>query len=169
MSYSSETADKFFGLSEAYFSAAEELARRYAIEHLQEPNYIGSACMFNARLGVELFLKGMIVLRDPSAKVGTHVLEKLAPVFVGLYPESECAWSVPFTVQVIGGTEDERSTAVEELIKNRPLDQVFRYPTNNAGQPWELVTNFNFSWFVQFLSGIIQDIKRIKVGAGVAA
>src|SRR5690554_1552451 len=144
---STTTADKFFGLSAAYLSAADKLAKHNSVELRSEIDYVGSACMFNARLGVELFLKGMIVLRDPSAKVGTHVLERLAPKFREIYPGNEFNWSIPFTVQVVGGSEQERAEAIRETIRNRPLDQVFLYPTDCKGRAWELLVDFSPSWF----------------------
>lgn len=72
--------------------------------------------MFNARLGVELFLKGMIMLRDPSAKFNTHALEELAKKFLDLYPEHDFQWNIPFTAQTIGGTEQERDDAVKKQL-----------------------------------------------------
>ena len=123
--------------------------------------------MFNARLGVELFLKGMIVLRDPDARTISHVLEKLGPLFASLYPETECQWSIPFRVQVVGGTEDERQAAVKEAIKRHPLDQVFRYPSDNKGQPWEMVENVSLSWFVGFVEQIRRDMARIRSVIGL--
>jgi len=162
---STTTADKFFGLSAAYLSAADKLAKHNSSELQSDVDYVGSACMFNARLGVELFLKGMIVLRDPNAKVGTHVLEQLSRKFREIYPEKEFNWSVPFTVQIIGGSEQERAEAIREAIHNRPLDQVFRYPTDNKGRAWELLVNFKPSWFNNFLLDICGDIQRLKHAA----
>lgn len=166
---SSPTAEKFFGLSSAYLSAAEALAKNHNSELQSEIDYIGSACMFNARLGVELFLKGMITLRDPNAKVNTHVLERLAKKFLELYSGQEFQWSIPFTAQVIGGSEQERIEAIQESIRLRPLDQVFRYPADNKGQTWELLVNFNPSWFNQFLLEIVENIDRLKCAASCGA
>lgn len=165
MSDSSATAEKFFGLSTAYLCAADKLAKHHNSESLTEIDYIGSACMFNARLGVELFLKGMIVLRDPQAKVGSHVLEQLAQKFIELYPEIKLNWDIPFTAQVIGGSEQERAEAISKAIRQRPLDQVFRYPTDNKGQAWELLSNFNLSWFDEFLLDICSNMQRLKCAA----
>lgn len=162
MNDSTTTVDKFFGLSAAYLSASDNLAKHNSAKLQSEIDFVGSACMFNARLGVELFLKGMIVLRNPNAKVSTHVLEQLGPKFREFYPEKEFNWSVPFIVQIIGGTEQERAKVISKAVRDRPLDQVFRYPTDNKGCAWELLANFSLSWFKEFLFDICTDIQRIK-------
>lgn len=162
MSDSHITAYNFFGLSAAYFYAAEHLSKSIDSEVQSEIDFLGSACMFNARLGVELFLKGMILSRNQNAKVGTHTLEKLADSYSTLYPEERFRWNVPFVVQVVGGTEHERTEAIRKAIITRPLDQVFRYPTDNKGKSWEMVSNFNPAQFNQFVLEIIKNTERIK-------
>jgi hypothetical protein len=105
----------------------------------------------------------MIVLREPGAKIlKEHRLEHLSAICHHIYPEPEYSWNVPFTVQVIGGTQAEREKVIEEAIKRRPLDQVFRYPTDNKGQPWDLVENLDFDWFLRYTVQICSDMDRIK-------
>lgn len=167
-----EVANKYFGLSDAYLAAACALAICHNPANDANQMYYGSACMFNARLAVELFLKGMIVLSSSSAKVGSHKLEDLAQTFASLYTKPECRWDVPFTAQVIQVGSDslaKRNEAIKEVIKNRPLDQVFRYPTNNKGQCWELVDNLDFQWFLALVEKIRTDTNRIKVASGYAS
>lgn len=157
-----EVAEKFFGLAKAYLMAAEALAGRVVdADHI--PDVMASACMFNARLSVELFLKGMIVQRDPAGKFATHKLEDLGVEFFRLYSGPEFRWKIPFTAQVVGGTESERRDAVKENLKMRPLDQVFRYPLDTKGTPWEMVSGVRDDWFRAFVDDIRSTMDRFEL------
>ncbi len=157
------TTESFLGLANAYLKAAELLAADISTERI--PDFIASACMFNARLSIEQFLKGMIVLRDPAAKFVSHKLEELSIEFHKCFPEPEYVWSIPFTTQVIGGNDSERALAIRENLKARPLDQVFRYPIDNKGKPWAMVENVQTSWFSAFTHDIRKSMNRIRSAA----
>jgi hypothetical protein len=161
MTNTSETSQTFFALAKAYLLAAESLNNRARVAELNDHNAVGSAVMFNARLAVELFLKGAIVLRDPSAKIIGHALEIHRNEYRRLFPEEEYRWNVPFTIQFIGGTDEERAEAQAKNLKERPLDQIFRYPVDNKGQAWDTLQNFSPNQFAEPLQKIAADLTRL--------
>jgi hypothetical protein len=161
MTDNSETSRKFFELSRAYFLAAKVLNDRACASESENTNAVGSAIMFNARLSIELFLKGAIVLRDPSAKITGHALEIHRNNYARLFPEAKFAWIVPFTVQFVGGSDEERAEAQARNLRERPLDQIFRYPVDNKGQPWDTLENFSSAQFAEPLAKIGADISRL--------
>lgn len=158
---SREAQEQFLALSEAYLQAAEYVICR-EIDSDTLPDAIASACMFNSRLAVELFLKGMIVSRSPSEKCNTHVLEKLREIYNRLFPDYDFRWDIPFTVQVAGGDACQRAEAAKLALAVRPLDQVFRYPTDNKGMEWDMVKNVSVHWMKKLLENIRLDMKRIR-------
>lgn len=157
----SEVAENFFGLAKAYLAAAKALAHAEDSEGTI-PEWMASACMFNARLSVELFLKGMIVLRNPAGKFATHRLNELGQEFTRIYSERGFQWNIPFTVQFIGGSGEERAEALRKNLKNRPLDQVFRYPLDNNGKPWEMVASISSRWFLEFTDQIRCEMEQLE-------
>lgn len=75
----------------AYLEAAKVLCNHMIAAPEIETYALGSACMFNARLAVELFLKATILRKNKDASLH-HVLEKLGIEYHLLYPESEYSW-----------------------------------------------------------------------------
>jgi len=161
MTNNSETSQRFFALSRAYLLAAKSLNESAHVAGPNDRNAVGSAVMFNARLAVELFLKGAIVVRNPSAKITGHALEIHREEYQQLFPEEQYRWNVPFTVQFIGGSDEERAEAQARTLKERPLDQIFRYPVDNKGQPWDPLQNFTPDHFTEPLRKIADDIGRL--------
>jgi hypothetical protein len=121
----------------------------YAIEYLEvakilcdhliknpeiETYALGSACMFNARLAVELFLKAAILRKDMNARLH-HILEELGEEYKAAYPGNDFYWDIPFTVQVIGYEGVEKEQIIKNHTKESPLDQALRYPTNKHKKP----------------------------------
>jgi hypothetical protein len=159
-----DTSNLFFEFSNAYLMAASVIVNHVINSPPINMDVAGSACMFNARLGVELFLKGAIVLKNPSARLTLHHLEYLRNEYRSLYSDPKYHWDVPFTVQFIGDSESEskREKDLEKHLRERPLDQVFRYPIDNKGRPWERVSGFQQIWFRDFIAQIISDVQRLK-------
>lgn len=152
---------QFLEFAEAYLLGASLVNNEMIADSARVSDALGSVVMFNARLAVELFLKGMIVAKRPDAKLH-HVLEELDVAYKNLYPSGDFAWKVPFTVQVIGGNVNERRDIVSKAVKERPLDQVFRYPVNRIGEPWQIVENFSPERTMSQLEGIGNDFRRLR-------
>ena len=152
---------KFLEFAGAYLQSASMVNDLMAGNPDRTSDAMGSVVMFNARLAVELFLKGMIVAKRPDTKLH-HGLEKLESTYKELYPGKEFSWNVPFTVQVIGGKASEQRDIALRAAKERPLDQVFRYPVSSIGEPWQIVENYSPRDLASLLGQIGMDFVRIK-------
>lgn len=119
--------EKHLELSKAYLFAAKVVCKKQEKAPESETYEKRCACMFNARLSIELFLKAAILKKDSNIKLH-HVIETLAEKYKQLYPAIKYEWEVPFTVEVLGVDDKEESDKIaNEHLKEYPQDQIFRY------------------------------------------
>jgi hypothetical protein len=121
--------------------------------------------------GVELFLKAAILNESANEQFGGkagHNLENLGERYAALYPSSEFAFEIPFrTGKIDFGNLDTRVAAefqavVAGLNQLACPDQVHRYPRDTRGNPWQGPCALEASSFVRVISGVEEDIARLK-------
>lgn len=128
--------DQYRSLSDGFLFAAIAACKALVDDSSQVTYSRCSACYYNARHSVELFLKALIIknqglLDDDDA---THHIEKLRDKAYELYPELAAIWDVPFCTKFIGFNNIKE--AKNRFFKDYPLDQVLRYPANKSGKVW---------------------------------
>jgi HEPN domain len=154
--------ERHLNYSEAYLYSSKILCENLIRKPEQETYSKGCACMFNARLSVELFLKAALLKKDPNIKFH-HVIDKLAILFKQHYPEKEFEWDVPFTIIVSGVDNDEKKAKMIKRHTNKqPQDQIYRYPIGKNKEPWDGVEQFSASAFISFVNEIENDMNRLK-------
>jgi hypothetical protein len=118
----------------AYLSASKLLCCN--VQELKEKARYADGCVviYTAYHAVELFLKGMILLKNRDAWLH-HDIENLAKDYHKLYPGKEYAWEIPFGIEVLGNTEESKNQ-IDKLKRELPQDQLYRYPINKKGQSW---------------------------------
>ena len=129
-----EEPAQLLGFAKAYLSASKILCQQIAKNRGAAKYADGCVVIFTAYHAVELFLKGMILKKDPSAKLH-HDVEKLAHHYHNLYPNENYYLRVPFGMEVLGddiATEEK----LDKLKKELPIEQIYRYPINKNGKTW---------------------------------
>ena len=165
--YSNEVNDlpiseSYLEYSDAYLFSAITICNAL-IENPDQLTYTrGCACIFNARLSVELFLKAALIKKNPNNQ-SYHAIEKLGSLYKKNYPEPQYHWDIPFMVEVLGASsEEEKEQITAEHIKEMPHDQFLRYPTNKSGKPWKVADAFSARGFMEVLNVIQADMQRLK-------
>lgn len=128
--------DQYRSLSDGYLFVAIAACKALVDDSSQVTYSRCSACYYNARHSVELFLKALILKKKGSIdeKDANHHIEKLRDEAYGLYPFLADIWDVPFCTQILGCDNTEK--AQKKFFKDYPLDQVLRYPANKSGKVW---------------------------------
>ena len=126
---------------------------------------------------VELFLKGAVLKRNPSAnfKDYGHSMDDLSTDYRSLYPEPSFKWDIPFSS---GLTEEEWMTLMRDLfpglteaemarikgVKEATPDPsiLYRYPVQKGGGEWPGLYGFEPHSFLLLLGRIESDFARIK-------
>ncbi|GGK78002.1 hypothetical protein GCM10007941_30110 [Amphritea balenae] len=154
--------ERHLKFSEAYLHSARVLCENLVRLPASETFETGCACLFNARLAVELFLKAALLKKDPNIRLH-HVIEELRDEYNKHYPESEFFWDIPFTVEILGArSQEEKEVMHREHLKSYPQDQVLRYPMNRQREPWEAAAQFSAPAFLINLDTIEADFQRIR-------
>jgi hypothetical protein len=97
--------------------------------------------------------------RTPSVALNTHALRDLQSTYNKLYTEDRFRWELPFRTEYLGFTAQE----VETLLKReRPVDQMYRYPIDRKGNPWRGVVGFEAKEFLRKLQNIKEDFCRLE-------
>jgi len=116
-----------------------------------------AVAMMLAAHSVELFLKGAIVSRDPTvAKI--HRIDQLAETYIGLFPEPEFVFDIPFQSEYPGFSEED----VVILKKEEPTPSVqFRYPVKSQGVEWQGIHGFEAQGFLELIAELSESFSRI--------
>jgi hypothetical protein len=131
----------------AYLCASKLLCKNIN-KLISEARYAdGCVVIFTAYHAVELFLKGMILYKSPEASLH-HDVEKLAKDYHRLYREEKYIWNVPFGISVLGDTK-EAERQIEQVKRELPQDQLYRYPINRKGRAWAGAFAFEPSSFMR--------------------
>ena len=151
--------EHFADLANAYLDSGILLCSEMSNGSFSTTFSRGRVVLFLSLHSVELFLKGAILKRSPSAALNTHVLRDLQSTYNELYPEDRFRWELPFKTEYLGFTAQE----VETLLKReRPLDQMYRYPSDTKGNPWRGIIGFEAKDFLRKLENIKEDFCRLE-------
>lgn len=154
-----EVVDQYRSLADGYLFVAIKACEILVADPSQVTYSRCSACYFNARLSVELFLKALIHKQQGSVDVSHHI-EKLRDRVLILYPELTDIWDIPFCTEFLGFYDLQK--AQDRFLKDYPIDQVLRYPTNKSGSVWSGVMIIEPGTFLQFLTKIQSDILKVS-------
>lgn len=150
---------RFFAYTHAYRSAAVALCQKMAADRnaCNWPN--ASVVLMLSAHSVELFLKGAIYFRDPSADVEHHRIDDLLDEYSKRYPEPSFAWDAPFKVEYAGFTDAE----IQMIKKTVPIPSIlYRYPVNRGGKEWNTTIGFVPDTFLAVLDTMSEDFARIE-------
>lgn len=152
---------QLFEFARAYLSASKLLCNN--VHELKEDARYADGCVviYTAYHAVELFLKGMILLKEPEAALH-HDIESLSKDYHRLYRGKEYAWVVPFGLEVVGTTEDAQKQ-IDKLKKELLPDQLYRYPINKKRQSWNGAFAFEpISFMQRVILPLENDFHRLK-------
>lgn len=144
--------------AKAYLQSSTALCREMIDKesHCTWPN--ASVVLLLAAHSVELFLKGAILSRDPSARIGHHRISVLAERYQALFKEPEFEFDIPFRTEYLGFVEAE----IEALKKTEPVPSImFRYPVASHGVEWLGLYAFEAMNFVETLTTLEAAYDRI--------
>ena len=154
---------KHLSLSEAYIQASIILCTELVKDPDTETYEKGCVVMFNARLGVELFLKAALLKINPGTKLH-HDIDSLALEYSRLYPEDTFRWSIPFTSEKLGAkSKEELNESRKRLRQEYPQDQALRYPINKQKEEWAALSVFSAIEFMPIVMQVKSDVSRLKV------
>lgn len=152
-------AKRFAAYARAYRSAAAALCQQMTQQEstLNWPN--SAVVLMLAAHAVELFLKGAIYHRDPSADVEHHRIDDLAKEYAKRFPEPSFAWEIPFKVENLGLTEAE----IKDADRATPAPSIlYRYPVNKGGKDWDAALGFLPETFLPVLEQMRHDFERLE-------
>jgi hypothetical protein len=152
---------QLFEFARAYLSASKLLCSNVQVLKDKARYSDGCVVLFTAYHAVELFLKGMILLKNCDATLH-HDIENLAKDYQRLYPGKEYSWEVPFGIELLGNTEDEQKQ-IDKLKKELPPDQLYRYPINKKRQSWTGAFAFEpISFMHSVILPLEKDFSRLE-------
>lgn len=147
--------EQWLRFSMASLDSAERLCKILS-RSTRKANYErGSIVMYLTVHAVELFLKGAISLKAPSEKFG-HDLERLYQRYLKLYPAKKYRFELPFGVVQGDMTKAEMATA---RALSPQVDQLYRYPLDKNGVPWNGLFAFEPNMFLQTLAILRRHIE----------
>lgn len=162
---------QFLAFSEAYLDSAERLCDTLAAFPAKSTYPKGAVVMSLTFHGIELFLKAAILEKRPGEKFlgrAGQDLDHLHRKYANLYSAKKYALEVPFRADeaVLVNPDpqvlEELRLHVAEYKKVTPFDQVHRYPRDIEGKAWEGIFAFEASSFAGVISGVQDDISRLK-------
>ena len=151
--------EHFADLAYAYLDCSILLCSEMSKKSFSATFSRGRVILFLSLHSVELFLKGAILKRSPSAALNTHALRDLQSTYNKLYTEDRFRWELPFKTEYLGFTAREVKAM---LKKERPLDQMYRYPSDSKGNPWRGIIGFEAKDFLSKLENIKEDFGRLE-------
>ena len=149
---------RFFAYAWAYRNAAAALCLEMVDrEYRTWPN--ATVVLLLAAHAVELFLKGAILSRDPTADVWHHRIDALSREYAKRFPQASFSWDIPFKTDYLGMTEAQ----IEEAEKTTLVPSVlYRYPVSKGGEDWKTAIGFIPIEFVPILDGLKADFARLE-------
>lgn len=154
---------KLFAYADAYLAAAMTSNRKMTQDEdfCTWPN--GAVVLMLAAHSVELFLKGIILQKNPNANVWSHKhnINRLASAFRTEFVQTSIEWDIPF-----GGTDSTESFPDAEIetpqSETSPPSIRYRYPVNMGGKEWQGLDGFEPHSFLSLLLAVKADFDRIR-------
>lgn len=148
--------DALFQLSDGYLDAAENLNRQMKDGTWPSSYQRGQVVLYLTLHATELTLKGCIKKLQPSFNAGHSTIARLSEHLRTLKPSIQ--FDPPFGTEPIPELEGE--VDIEKL--NRIAHQVFRYPMDRAGRPWEGLFAFSADMFNSSLTQLRSDFEYMR-------
>jgi hypothetical protein len=149
---------QFIQYARAYLIASIEACSRMASNKSECTWANGAVVNLLAAHSVELFLKGMILLRDPDFAVSTHDIDYLINEFSRRFHGDD--FQVEFLYRHIflgDGSIDEgawRKSRTDPSL-------LYRYPVNNKKEPWKELCGIKPTSFHVTLQDWLSDFDRM--------
>lgn len=150
--------ERFFEYAKAYRNAASTLCATMTSEKAMCTWPNANVVMLLAVHATELFLKGAILSREPTAKIEHHLLDDLNADHKTRFSEPSFEWEIPFKTE--WGNLSE--TDIQRLKKTIPVpSMLYRYPVAKGGNEWNGAFGFEPNSFVNVLNQLENDFQRI--------
>ena len=161
--------EQFSAFSNAYLDSAIRLCTVLARSTKKATYVRGSVVLYLAFHATELFLKGAILKSVPEENVGTtHNIVNLNNRYKNLYPSKKYRFDLLFTSEepdfsnIEPDKVKEFKIIIEEIEKDNPHDQKYRYPQNKKGMPWHGAHGFEPSSFLRELKQLREQFNDIS-------
>jgi hypothetical protein len=153
---------RYFEYAEAYLDSAARLCTVLARSTRKASFQRGAVVLYLVQHSLELFYKGAIVRKAPKERL-VHGVPKLRARYLKLYPGKAFFIQPTFVPSYDNLTKGQ----VEQVKGSEPPgDQVFRYPEDKNGTPWEGLFAFESSSFVSEISALKGDFVRVRAAIG---
>jgi len=154
--------DRLFAYADAYLEAASATCASMAKDPALEKWANAAVILMITAHAVELFIKGAILARSPTANVWQHGhdLDDLASDYRSHFPEPSFSWDIPFQTDFPTGLSSEEMKAIKKEMP--PPSILYRYPVQKGGDDWQGLFGFEAESFLLLLSDISRDFHRIK-------
>jgi len=145
--------------AEAYRRAAETICSEMMQDAGAYTWPTASVVLMLSAHAVEIFLKGAIHHRDPTAHFGSHDIAYLEREYRSRFPEASFELDVLFKVEAFGATEEE----LKELKSMVPPPSIlYRYPVKK-GREYEAALGFAPESMLLALQALQADFRRIDM------
>ena len=148
---------RYFEYAEAYLDSAARLCKVLARSTRKANFQRGAVVLYLVQHALELFYKGAIVRKAPKERL-VHGVPVLRARYLKLYPGKAFLIQPTFVPSYDNLTRDQ----IEQVKGSEPPgDQIFRYPEDKDGTPWEGLFAFEASSFVREISALKNDFARV--------
>ncbi len=148
--------DELFRMSDAYLAAADNLNRQLQSGSWASSYQRGQVVLFLALHALELHLKGCIKTLQPSYNAG-HSIATLVGDLRKL--RSSIEFDPPFGTEPVPIELDGKPS---EMKWDKLANQVFRYPMDRGGAPWEGLFGFSADIFQGSLDQLHTDFESMR-------
>lgn len=154
--------ERFLAYADAYLDAADAMCQQMTREAASAKWSNAAVVLMLAAHAVELFLKGAILARAPSADVWGrgHKLHELAADYCSHFPESSFGWNIPFRTEFPDGLAEAEINALKAEMPAPSI--LYRYPVQKGGGEWQGVYGFEPNSFLLLLREVKSDFRRIS-------
>ncbi len=153
-------SDRFIAYAKAYLQTSRVICEGMTKSSPTSTWPFASVTMFLATHAVELFLKGMILLRDSSQVKKHHELVGFKRIYDQLFPEPELTWDLLFEAEYLGFLED---TDTKLLNGGSYIPSILnRYPIDGPGIEWQGTQNFRPKNFLHEIDLMGKTFNRIE-------
>jgi len=149
---------QYFEYAEAYLDSAQRLCATLARSTRKATFQRGAVVLYLVQHALELFYKGAIFRAKPKERL-SHGVEKLSARYLALYPGKDF-YVRPWFVPSYEGLTKEQTAEVKK--RQPPADQLFRYPEDKAGSPWEGLYGFEASSCLREIQALVLEFNRAR-------
>ena len=130
-----ELHDQLLAYADAYLAASKALCERTLEADRQVEWTDGSIVLWNAVHAIELFLKGVLLKRDPNTFASNfqHNISDLAKEYEARFTEAEFAWDIPFQRGMPEGLSADGAKKFKYGTNHPSIE--LRYPWSRRGKP----------------------------------